>query len=99
MKTVKFAYILMGKDFSEKKNVAHIMNQYNDATIFGVDNLEEACRLAKDLKAQNYECIELCGAFEESGARAVIEATDNQIAIGYSVHLESQDSLFNKVFS
>ena len=99
MKPVKFAYILMGKGFSEKMNSAYISNEYNDASIFGVDNLDEACHLAKDLKDRGYECIELCGAFLESGANAVIEATGNAVAVGYSVHFHSQDELFDKLFS
>ena len=43
-------------------------------------------------------CIELCGAFGEEGARAVIEATKNRIPIGYVTHLPEQDNVYEAVF-
>ncbi|MEF9840655.1 MAG: DUF6506 family protein [Lachnospiraceae bacterium] len=99
MKIVKFAYILMGKNFSQKENIAHIVNTYNDATIIGVDNIKDACQVVLQLKSEGYECIELCGAFGEAGANAILAATDNEIAIGYSTHFSSQDKLFDQIFS
>ncbi|WP_368295957.1 DUF6506 family protein, partial [Enterocloster citroniae] len=39
-----------------------------------------------------------CGAFEEEGARRVIEATGNKVPVGYVVHLPSQDPLFQALF-
>ncbi|MDD2980818.1 MAG: DUF6506 family protein [Hespellia sp.] len=99
MRIVKFAYILMGKNFSQAENSAHIFNAYNDATVIGVDNIKEACQAALQLKAKGYECIELCGAFGADGAKAILKATDNELAIGYSVHFSSQDKLFDQVFS
>ncbi|MFQ7574196.1 MAG: DUF6506 family protein [Lachnospira sp.] len=32
----------------------------------------------------------MCGAFGENGARAVIEATENKLPIGYVTHLPEQ---------
>ena len=42
--------------------------------------------------------IELCGAFGEAGAKAIIEVTDNQIPIGYITHLPEQDEVYAKAF-
>ena len=44
------------------------------------------------------DCIELCGAFGEAGARAVIVATRNQVPVGFVTHLPEQEELFRKTF-
>ena len=44
------------------------------------------------------ECIELCGAFGEEGARRVIEATGGKVPVGYVTHLPQQDALYAAVF-
>lgn len=44
-------------------------------------------------------CIELCGAFGEDGARAVIEATENKLPIGFVTHLEEQEEVYKAAFS
>ena len=51
-----------------------------------------------DPDTEGVDCIELCGAFEEEGARRVIEATGNKVPVGYVVHLPSQDPLFQALF-
>ena len=43
-------------------------------------------------------CIELCGAFGESGAKAIIEATENKIPVGYVTHLPEQNDIYASVF-
>lgn len=51
------------------------------------------------MKKEGIDCIELCGAFGEAGAKAIIEATDNALPIGYITHLPEQDYLYFKAFS
>lgn len=55
--------------------------------------------VAKKLKADGIDCIELCGAFGEAGAKAIIEATDNTLPIGYITHLPEQDEMYRIAFS
>lgn len=45
--------------------------------------IEGACIVAKKLMEEGIDCMELCGAFGESGAKAIIEATGNTLPIGY----------------
>ena len=52
-----------------------------------LSNIEDACMVAKKLKTDGIDCIELCGAFGEAGAKAIIEATGNTLPIGYITHL------------
>ncbi len=92
---MKFAYLIMG-DFTSLQDRACFENEA--AQIIGVSSLEEACAVAKELAANEVDCIELCGAFGESGAKSVIAATGNQIPVGYVVHLREQDALFDALF-
>ena len=70
----------------------------NNAEIIGVKNLEEAKEISKSLMGIA-DVIELCGAFEESGAREIIDTTDGKIPVGFVTHLDFQDDLFDKLFS
>ena len=90
---MKFAFIIMG-DFTPATHRAG----FPGAEMVGVSSVEEACAVAKEQKAAGVDCIELCGAFEEAGARAVIEATGGEVPVGYVVHLPEQDALFRALF-
>lgn len=93
---MRFAFLIMG-DFEAEKDRGAIRN--GTAQIIGVGNIEEAKKAARKLYEEGVGCIELCGAFGESGAKAVIEATDNQIPVGYVTHLPEQDEIYRKAFS
>lgn len=93
---MRFAFLIMG-DFESEKDRALIHS--GSAQIIGVANIEEACKVAKKLYEEGISCIELCGAFGESGARAIINATENKIPIGYVTHLEEQEEVYKKAFS
>ena len=93
---MKFAFIILG-NFNSENDQASIHN--GSAKIIGVSSIDEACRSAIALKNEGVSCIELCGAFMEEGARKVIEATDNEVAVGYVVHLPEQDEIFSELFS
>lgn len=88
---MRFAYIIMG-DFGSGKNRAEIAN--GGAVMIGVSNIAEAVILADS----GIGCIELCGAFGESGAKAIIEATENKIPVGYVTHLPEQNDIYASVF-
>lgn len=93
---MKFAFIIMG-EFNVEKDKAKIHN--GTAQIIGVSNINEACNEAKRLCAEGIDCIELCGAFGEKGAKKVIDATDNKIPIGFVTHLPEQDEIYLKTFN
>lgn len=92
---MKFAYLIMG-GFSPKEDSAAFPG--GDVRMVGVSSLEEACDAAAGLAAWGVDCIELCGAFGEEGARAVIAATQGKVPVGYVVHLPEQDGLFQALF-
>lgn len=92
---MKFAFIIMDNFDSDKDQAAIHDNQ---AQIVGVSSLEEACTVAKRLYEEGVGCIELCGAFGPAGAKEIMNATENQIPVGYITHLPEQDALYQKVF-
>lgn len=94
---MKFAFLVMGADLDSQRDRAVIKE--GTAQIIGVSNLEEACAVAKDLLEKGIDCIELCGAFREDGARKVIHATQNKIPIGYVTHLPEQEEVYRLAFS
>lgn len=96
VKVIKFAFLIIG-NFNCMVDRAIIHN--GEAQIVGVANIEEACTVAKQLYEEGIDCIELCGAFGEVGAKAVIEATENKLPIGYITHLPEQDDVYNIAFS
>ena len=93
---MKFAYLIMGKTFDSKNDISSIHNGVSQ--IIGVSDIEDAIKTAKKLKEERVDCIELCGAFGEEGARKIIEATENKIAVGFVIHLKEQDELYAKLF-
>ena len=92
---MKFAFLVMG-NFSSQKDRATFSD--GETSMIGVSSLEEAKSVAKKLADEGVACIELCGAFEETGARAIIEATGGKLLVGFVTHLPEQDSLFQAVF-
>ena len=93
---MKFAFLIMG-DFN--CNIDRAIIHDGMAQIVGVANIEDACMVAKKLKKEGIDCIELCGAFGEAGAKEIIEATDNTLPIGYITHLPEQDYMYRIAFS
>lgn len=93
---MKFAFLIMG-DFSCEIDHAEI--HQGTAQIIGVANMEEAVNMARQLQKAGIDCIELCGAFGEEGARKIIEATENKLPVGYVTHLYEQEEIYRAVFS
>lgn len=93
---MKFAFIIIG-NFNPEKDNACI--HCGTAQIVGVSDLNEACSIAKKLYNEGIDCIELCGAFGETGAKEIINSVNNKIPIGYITHLPEQDEIYKSVFS
>lgn len=93
---MKFAYLIMGM-FDDRTDKAEIHN--GTVQIIGVASIEAAIKVARKLQNEGVDCIELCGAFGEDGARKIIEATENKLPIGYITHLKEQDDVYHMFFS
>ena len=92
---MRFAFIFIndGLDGIERTSVRD-----GDSIFVGVRDLDEACMEAARLESEEIGCIELCGAFGEDGARAVMEATGMRVPVGYIVHLPEMDGVYEKAF-
>ena len=94
---MKFAFLIMSShEIDSTKERASICD--GEFSIISVNDIEDARRTALELEKAGIGCIELCGAFNEEGCRAVIEATGGRIPVGYVTHLEDQDEIFKKTF-
>ena len=91
------AFLIMHPDFKADRDRASIHGA-DASSIIGVSSLEEACTVAAGLEQEGIGCRELCGAFTQAGAGAVIEATGGRIPVGFVTHLAQQDELFAKAF-
>ena len=92
---MKFAFLSMVPSHTDCDR-AKIHN--GDMQILGVQGLDEAVSAAKMLQDEGVDCIELCGAFGEAGAKAIIEATGGKLPIGYVTHLPEQDDVYAAAF-
>lgn len=93
---MKFAFLIMGNYDSAQDRV---VLRGGAAQMIGVGNIDEACRVAKELYAEGVGCIELCGAFGPAGAKKIIDATENKLPIGYITHLPEQDDVYKAAFA
>ena len=94
----KFAFLLMGTHYDPQTDRASFETPKQVTYIYTVNTMDEALEKAAAITEDGVGAIELCGAFEEAGARAVIEATGNRIPVGYVVHLPEQDAMFRTLF-
>ncbi len=92
---MKFAFLIMLPTHTDRDR-AEINS--GSAQIIGVTSLEEAVAAANALQAEGVGCIELCGAFGEAGAKAILEATGGKLPIGYVTHLPEQNDVYAAAF-
>ena len=62
------------------------------------NNLDKTVEVAVKLQKDGVDCIELCEAFGETGAKRIIDVTNNTIPIGYVTHLPIQNDVYQKAF-
>jgi hypothetical protein len=98
LKCLNFAFLVMGKGYDPEIHRAYFENAYTKTLVVGVENIEAAQQTAKALAKTGIELIELCGAFGEDGARAVIDALDGAAPVGYVTHFDSQQPMLDALF-
>lgn len=95
----KFAFILMSDAYNPEEHQACFEKGNMTSYIYTVRSFDEACTKMKELAAEGFGAVELCGAFGPEKAQKLIELTDNKIAVGYVVHNPEQDGLFDAFFA
>ncbi len=94
----KYAFFLMGPDYTPAKHTATFETPGLQSHIFTVNNLDDAKTLAKQCLSEGFGAIELCGAFGADAAEDIIKLTNGKLAVGYVVHRPEQDPLFDAFF-
>ena len=92
-----YAFLIMGP-YDPARDDVRFPGKVSTTRMIGVPDIITAEKIAARLKDEGYEAIELCGAFGEDGAKRIIEATGNSIAIGFVTHFPEDDELFRKTF-
>ncbi|MTQ97056.1 hypothetical protein GMD88_07590 [Pseudoflavonifractor sp. BIOML-A6] len=95
----KYAFLLMGSHYDPERHCAVFEAGGQTTCICTVRSLDEARDKALALAADGVGAIELCGAFSEENAQALIDLTRNQVAVGFCIHKREQDGLFSAFFS
>ena len=99
MKRFRFGFIQMHEGFDPAMHNAHLENGENKSYLVAVDNLDQACQVARKWADEDtFDMIELCGAFGEAGAEKVNQAAGDRLPIGYAVHSASQNAKYEALF-
>lgn len=98
-KMKKFAYIIMGAQYTPDTQQARFETTNSATYIFTVRNFSEAQERALICLSEGFGVIELCGAFGETHARELVELTKNKMGIGFVINLPEQEELFHAFFN
>jgi hypothetical protein len=93
MASIDFMFIFQTAGCHPETHRAEITWPKGKTTVIGVDSVDEACAVAvAAAKTGEADFIELCGAFEEDGCRAVIAAVDGKLPVGYVAYFRRSRS-------
>lgn len=95
----KFAFVLMGEDYSPEEHRACFETENMMTYIYTVQNFEQAKERVVCLQKQGFGAVELCGAFGREHAIELIELTGHQMVIGYVVDEPEQQELVKNFFA
>ena len=95
---VAFGFIYMGAGYSLLANRVETRSYDGRAVFVGVGTLEEACLAAEQMVGDGVQLIELCGAFGETGVKAVRDAVDGAVPIGHVVYGAEEKSKLERLF-
>lgn len=94
----QYAFLLMGDHYNPDVHQSRLETDRDIVILRTVRNFEEAKATAMALKEQGVGAIELCGAFGSEKAEELTTATNREVAIGYVVHDQELDILFDNFF-
>jgi hypothetical protein len=83
MALTDFAFIVFGPDYNPDTHTETLQSEALKTRVVGVNSLEMAETIARELVADGVQLIELCGWFGPKGAACIIEAVGDQVAVGF----------------
>ncbi len=99
MSMITLAYLVIGKGFDSKVSRVSIERPGSKVWMIGVNDMEDAKAVAKELVAEGVDALEVCGGFGEARVRELIEAIDGAIPIGHVTTLPSEREKMQAVFT
>jgi len=78
-----FALIVFGPDYNPDTQTKTLQSETLKTRVVGVNSLEMAEMIARELVADGVQLIELCGWFGPKGAARIIEAVGDQVPVGF----------------
>jgi predicted polyphosphate/ATP-dependent NAD kinase len=95
---LNFAFIVKSGNYDPAVHRAEFESDKTKTGVYGVSTVEQAAELAKRLVREGVQLIDLCGAFGEQGMRAVVDAIDCQVPVGYVVYDAGEQEKHDKLF-
>ena len=86
MALTDFAFIVFGLDYDPDSHSKIVESDTLRTRVVGVDSLEKAEAVAKELISDGVQLIELCGWFGPKGAARIIEAVGDTVPVGFVTH-------------
>lgn len=85
-----WAFIYKSPGSDSNRDHAEFCSDKHRTFIYGVNDLDEACQLAKCLVSEGCQFLELCGGFGEEGTLRIIEAIDCEVPVGFVGHFPEE---------
>ena len=82
MKVKDYGFIVKGAGFNPEKHRSVLNSPQFKTTVVGVERVEEAYQVAKEMAEGGVQVIELCGAFQSENAEKLMQALGNTIPVG-----------------
>ena len=83
MALTDLAFIVFGPDYTADTQTKTLQSEALKTRVVGVNSLEMAETIAKELVADGVQLIELCGWFGPKGAACIIEAVGDKVPVGF----------------
>lgn len=95
----KFAVMLMGSDYQQKKDYAVLETEGTETHIIAVNTPQQALETVKTLADDGFGAVEVCGAFGEALARQMYEAAGKRLSVGFVICPSDQKEMSDRFWS
>lgn len=99
MRFITLAYLVIGNGYDPQTSRVCIERPGSKVWMIGVNDMEQAKQVARQLVAEGVDALEVCGGFGEARVRELIEAIDGAIPIGHVTTLPSEKAKMQAVFT
>ena len=99
MALTDFAFIVFGPDYKPDTHTTMLESDTLTTRLIGVNSLENAEAVAKELVSAGVQLIELCGWFGPKGAARIIEVVGDEVPVGFVTPGPDSIDLMYKLFA